>query len=359
MIKKLKPGKISIVIFLTALIWVWSDLAQDDRLPLPDVRIEVAKSTDPALWVNFVVEGADPNLQTSVALETVELKGPASRVAEVNRRKNSGAIDLNLFLVPEEEGLTKAETHTINVLDFLRKNQVIRELGLAVESCKPERLTLQAQTLVLQEVGVECIGVDPGLQVVLDPSLITAYVPAGKTLKAKIPRLTAEEQTQAKAGAIEKTPYVELVQNQRRETSTKVKVTLSPVQNLLTEDKIPATYRFCLSPNLVGKYSVKLENEQTELTRVSVRGTDLARKAYRDAPAQLLLYIEDQDAQTPADQWPISREFRFAFPEDYVRLGQIVPDQPAPVARFRLVPIETPTTIEPESFPRVLGEGEP
>lgn len=358
MIKKLKPGKISIVVCLTVLIWVWSDLAQDDRLPLSDVRIEVAKSTDPALWVNFVVEGADPNLQTSVALETVVLKGPASRVAEVNRRKNRGAIDLNLFLVPEEEGLARAETHTINVLDFLRKNEVIRDLGLTVEGCEPQRLTLQAQTLVAQEVGVECVGIDPSLQAVLDPSSITAYVPAGKTLKAKIPPLTPEEQTQAKAGAIEKTPYIELVQKQRRETATKVKVTLSPVQNLLTEDRIPAKYRFCLSPNLQGKYSVKLENEQTELTRVSVRGTDLARKAYRDAPAQLLLYIEDQDAQTPADQGPISREFVFAFPEDYVRLGQIVPDQPAPVAKFRLVPIDATTNVEPEPFPSALTESD-
>lgn len=358
MIKKLKPGKISIVVFLTALIWVWSDLAQEDRLPLSDVRIEVAKSTDPTLWVNFVVDGADPNLQTSVALETVVLKGPASRVAEVNRRKNRGAVDLNLFLVPEEEGLMKAEAHPLNVLDFLRSNQVIRELGLTVESCEPQRLMLQAQTLVPQEVGVECLGIDPSLQAVLDPSSITAYVPAGKTLKAKIPPLTPAEQAQAKAGAIEKTPYIELVQKQRRETSTKVKITLSPNQNPLTADTIPATYRFCLSPNLVGKYDVKLENEQTELTRVSVRGTGMACQAYRRAPAQLLLYIEDQDAQTPPDKWPLSREFVFAFPEPYVRLGEIVPDQPPPVAKFRLVPIEAPTNVEPELFPGALGESD-
>lgn len=356
MIKRLKPGKISIVVFLTALIWVWSDLAQDDRLPLSDVRIEVAKSTDPALWVNFVVDGADPNLQTSVALEAVVLKGPASRVAEVNRRKNRGAVDLNLFLVPEEEGLTNAETHTLNVLDFLRKNQVIRELGLTVESCEPQRLTLQAQTLVSRDVAVECLGIDPSLQAVLDPSSITAYVPVGKTLKAKIPPLTPEEQVQAKAGVIEKTPYIELVQKQRRDAATKVKVTLSPVQNFLTTEPIPATYRFCLSPNLVGKYTVKLENEQTELTRVSVRGTDMARKAYRDAPVQLLLYIEDQDAQTPPDKWPLSREFVFAFPPAYVRLGQIEQDQPPPVAKFRLVPIGTPTNAVPESFPLALTE---
>ncbi len=91
---------------------------------------------------------------------------------------------------------------------------------------------------------------------------------------------------------------------------------------------------------------------------MSVRGTDLARQAYRHAPAQLLLYIEDQDAQTPPDGWPISREFVFAFPEQYVQLGQIVADQPAPVAKFRLVPIEAPTNVEPESFPRDLSETE-
>ena len=83
--KKIKFGKISIVVFLTALIWVWADLAQDEPLNLPDVVVEVAKSSNPALWVSFVAEREEPALRTSVTLESVVLKGPARKVAAVKR----------------------------------------------------------------------------------------------------------------------------------------------------------------------------------------------------------------------------------------------------------------------------------
>lgn len=350
MIKRLKPGKISIVVFLTALIWVWADLAQDDRLTLSDVRIEVAKSTDQTLWVNFVVDRADPNLQTSVALDTVVLKGPASRVAEVGRRKNRGALDLNLFLVPEQAGFTQSQTQTLDVLEFLRTNDAIRKLGLTVEKCEPQRLTVMTQKLVEQFVPVVCTGFDGSLQVAnLDPSTVAAYVPVGRILDAKIPRLSPDEQNQAKIGAIERTPYIELVPGQRRDVSTKVKVTLAPVQRVLTEDRVSVTYGFCMGPNLQGKYKVVLENDPTELTGVMVRATATARQAYLDTDYQLILYIRDQDAQVPADQGPIKRPFTFRFPEEYLRSGEIEASGPPPEARFTLVPIPAAEATNPES----------
>jgi hypothetical protein len=345
MIKKLKPGKISIVVFLTFLIWTWADLSQDDRLPLSDVRLEVAQSNDPSLWVNFVVE-QDPDLHTSVALDTVVLKGPASRVAEVRRRKNKGALDLSLFVVPEQEGLTQAESHTLNVLDFLRKSDTFRNLGLTVESCEPRRLTIQTQKLAEQDLAVECVGIDTTLWTpTLDPSSVTAYAPVGKALKARIPRLTPEEQNQAKTAPIEKTPYIELAPgaDHRRDIPTKVKITLAPAQNVLTEHSARPVYGFCLSPNLQGKFSVKLENDPLELTRITVKATAEAQYAYFQAPMQLILYIEDKDVQATGT---IERDFVFAFPEDYVRKGQIQANQPAPKARFTLEPIHVEPPLE-------------
>jgi len=347
MIKKLKPGKISIVVFLTFLIWVWADLAKDDELPLSDVRIEVAKSTDPSLWVNFVVERADPadpNLRTSVALKEVVLKGPASRITEVNRLKNRGDLDLNLFLVPEQEGLVQPDVHRLNVLDFLRKNSEIRELGLTVESCTPQTLTLVTYQLVQQDVAVECVGIDPSLLVAnLDPASVSAYVPAGKTVQAKIV-LTPGEQKQATTTPIEKTPYIELIPGQRREVATKVNVMLAPAQNILSEFVVPATYGICFSPNLQGKFGVEVLNQATELANVYIEATSEANAAYRKEPYQLILYIEDADKQIT--QWPASRPFVFQFPEDYVRRGEIKARDRAPIAQFRLVPIEPETTLE-------------
>jgi len=346
MLKKLKPGKISIVVFLTALIWVWADLSMDETLILSDIRIEVAKSTDQSLWVNFVVERADPNLRTSVALDEVILKGPASRVTEVSRRKNRGDLDLNLFLVPEQEGLTQPEAHSLNVLDFLRKNEEIRKLGLTVESCEPQRLTLVTYKLEERDVTVECVGIDASLQVTLNPSSVRAYVPAGKTLQARI-QLSPAEQNQAKSGPIEKTPYVELIPGgQRRDVATKVAVSLAPAQNVLSEFVVPATYGICFSPNLQGKYRVIVHNEATELANVYVKATTPAYMAYRDAPYQLILYIQDTDRQNM--QWPLSRPFVFGFPEDYVQRGEIEARDPAPNAKFTLVPIDLEADLESE-----------
>ncbi len=344
MIKTLKPGKISIVVFLTFLIWVWADLSMDETLILSDVRIEVAKTTDPSLWVNFVIENADPNLRTSVALEEVLLKGPASRITEVSRRKNRGDLDLNLFLVPEQEGLTDPETHSLNVLDFLRKNEEIRKLGLTVENCEPQRLSLVTCELEEQDVTVECVSIDPSLQVTLDPSSVRAYVPVGRTLQARI-QLSPTEQNQAKSGPIEKTPYVELIPGgQRRETATKVKVTLAPAQNVLLQYVVPATYGICFSPNLQGKYRVIVHNEATELANVYIKATQQACDEYRAAPYQLILYIEDADRQIT--QWPASRPFVLSFPEDYVRRGEIEARDRPPIAKFTLVPVEDETSLE-------------
>jgi hypothetical protein len=348
MIKKLKPGKISIVVFLTFLIWVWSDLSQDAPLTLYDVRVNVAPSADKSLWVNFAVEQrglqqGDPNLQDSVTLDSVILKGPASRVSEVNHRKNRGTLDLNLFVVPEQEGLAPGEPYTLNVLDFLRRSDVIRNLGLTVESCEPQRLTLVTQKLVERDVPVECVGIDPGQwMTTLEPSSVTAYVPAGADLKARI-RLSLEEQAQAKTKPIERTPYIELAPQKRREVPAKVKITLTPAQNPLTEFPVRAVYGLCLSSNLQGKYNVVLENDPLQLTRVMIKATEMARQAYFNAPMQLVLYIKDEDVQAVG---PIERDFVFTFPDEYVRTGEIVANQPAPKARFTLVPIAVETKLE-------------
>jgi len=101
MSKKIKFSKISIVVFLTALIWVWADLAQDERLELTNVvTVTVARPDDPNLWVSIQEHRDDSSvsLRSSLLVDTVVLKGPASRVADVERMKNKGTLDLDLFL---------------------------------------------------------------------------------------------------------------------------------------------------------------------------------------------------------------------------------------------------------------------
>jgi len=338
MAKKINPSKVSIVVFLTALIWVWADLAIDERLSLLDVRVEVAKSSNPALWVNFVEEGEGPSLQASVPLDSVVLKGPAARVAEVRRLANKGRLDLNLFLVPEREGITQAGDRTLDVLDFLKHNEEIRRLELAVESCEPKKLTLRVEEMVKVPVAVECVGLDSSVQVKsIAPDPVEAYVPKGEAgVRKATVRLSPEEQTRAKTVPVEKVPYLELIPGQRWEVSTRVKVRLAPAQNVLGSHRVPAVVGICFSQNMQGKFEVVLKNEQTDLAAVMIQATDMAKQAYEGMPYQLLLYVKDSDRQSTEPE--IQRELEFCFPEDYLRQDAIKADQPRPKARFTLVP---------------------
>ncbi|MCX5643257.1 MAG: hypothetical protein NTZ17_01020 [Phycisphaerae bacterium] len=337
--KNIKFGKVSIVVFLTILIWVWADLAQDERLILSDVVVEVAKSSNPALWVSFVDDQKEPNLQTSVTLDSVVLKGPASRVAEVQRLRNKGSLDLSLFLIADREGMTKTDVHVLDVMDFLRQSDDIRRLGLAVEDCKPQRLTVRVQELVKMSVAVECAGLDPSVQVKIQPDTVEAYVPQEEAgVRTATVRLLADEQNRAKNVPVEKTPYIELVPGQRREVSTKVKVTLAPAEKSLIDDRVPAVLGFCFSQNMQGKFCIVLENDDpTTRAYVMVQATGEASKLYAKMMFQMILYIRDEDRQ--ATEPVISREVVFNFPQESVQAGEIRANQPAPTVRFRLEPI--------------------
>ena len=86
MIRKIKFGKIAIVIFLTVLIWVWTDLDLDEVHTIPKVIMRVAHS--PELLVSF-------NGQPEASINNIELKGPAKRISEVRRGLDDGTLPLD------------------------------------------------------------------------------------------------------------------------------------------------------------------------------------------------------------------------------------------------------------------------
>jgi hypothetical protein len=294
--------------------------------------------------VSFVVPGGKPDLQTSVTLNTVVLKGPASRVAEVRRLNDTGTLDLDLFLAPDQEESVPEGDSTQNVLDFLKRNDQIRKLGLTVESCEPRTLTVRLRKLVRANVPVECAGVDASVQVALDPSMVEAFVPDPETFKATIV-LTPADQEQARNVPIEKTPYIELAPGQRRDVSTRVKVKLAPAENVRDAWSVTAKLGLCFSQNVQGRYQVVLDNDNDPaLANVLIRATRAAYEAYSDATYHMILHIRDEDRQ----QESVTRQVVFTFPEEYVRRDEIREGRPAPEVKFRLVPIAEPTTATPE-----------
>jgi len=336
MSKKIKFSKISIVVFLTALIWVWADLAQDERMELANVvTVTVARPGDPNLWVSIQTD--ESTLRSSLVVDTVVLKGPASRVAEVERMKNKGALDLDLFLVPEQMGLTEEGVRTLDTLSFLKQSDEIRQLGLTVETCEPRALTVQVHKLAIEDVAVETIDEkgNPIQVETIEPARVDVRVPPAGMFVARV-RLTAEERRQAREAPVEKTAFIELPDGQRKDALQKVAIKLAPAQDVLKEYSVSATLGFCMSQNLQGKYSVELREDPTG-NPVLIQATPLAYQAYDGASFHMVLYINDSDRQATDF---IARPVVFSFPEEYVRRNEIKADQSPPQVQFRLVPAQ-------------------
>src|SRR4030042_1057708 len=99
MAKKIKFGKISVTVFLTALIWVWADLAQDAPLELAGVvKLTVSNPSDPNLWI-ALEESEGRTLRQSLTFKSVTLKGAAWGIDDVERRIHRKGLLLDLFVV--------------------------------------------------------------------------------------------------------------------------------------------------------------------------------------------------------------------------------------------------------------------
>lgn len=344
MVKKVKYGKILAVAFITVLIWVWADLALDEEFSVSSVNINVAKSTNPSLWVSF-------NDEPSVSIDKIVLKGPASRIADVKRKLNDGSLVLEFFLDPERtEAIASPGEHTLNVLAFLRRIDRIKQLGLTVESCEPETLSVNVVGLDKKSLTIKCIDETQNTikAAAIEPKQLDMFVPkdwSGEKLTANV-QLTRREIDQARLLAVEKVPYIELAPGQIRELQRPVKITMPPNEDLLADYTITTTrLRFSVSPNLQGKYRVVVDNLDEVMRTITIRATADAKRAYEKMPYQVILEIEDEDAGATE---PLRRELIYNFPDEYLRRDDIRLNQQPVTARFRLIPLssaETPPTV--------------
>ena len=345
MARKVKYGKIAIVIFLTVLIWVWADLAQDQEWPVPKLAISVAKSADPALWASF--KGQDGQLASSVSINNIVLKGPASRIADVERMWNRGSLDLGVFLVPEQHGMTEPGDHPLDVLTFLKQSDKIRRLGLTPESCEPKTVIVQTAKLVEQKVTVQCFdksGVPQKAEV--KPETVNAFVPVDRTLTAKV-ELTSSEIKHARSSAIKKRPYVEMPDGQIIEVATDVDITMPPAEDVLKNYTVKAPkLLFALSPTLQDRYKVEVTNWNEVIRGFTIRATLEAGRAYESQPFQMILCILDGDEKNRDEQ---SKPVIYYLPEDFVRRDEIKVPEPPAEARFKLVPLSGEATGSEES----------
>jgi hypothetical protein len=340
MVKKVNYGKILVVVFITVLIWVWADLALDEVFSVSSVNIS-AKSTNPGLWVSF-------GDKSSAFIDKMVLKGPASRITDVKRKLKDGSLVFEFFLDPgQTETIASPGEYTLPLLTFLRQSDQIKKLGLTVESCEPQTLSVKVVGLVKKPLTIRCIDETQNTikAAAVEPKQLEMFVPedwSGEKLIANV-QLTRREIDQARLSAVEKTPFIEPAAGQIRELQMTVKITMPPEEDLLADYTITtARLRFSLSPNIQGKYKVVVDNLDEVIRTITIRATADAKRAYEKMPYQVTLEIDDEDA---ASAEPLRRNLIYNFPDEYLRKDDIRLNQQPVTARFKLIPLPAAETL--------------
>jgi hypothetical protein len=276
----------------------------------------------------------------------------------VRQRINAGRFVREFYFDPEQEKMATAGEHLLNVAEFLKGADNIRQLGLTVAATDPNTLTVSIVELQKKQVAVRCFDDNQNLLKVasIEPAQVEAYVPAertGATLEAKV-TLGKREVEQARLAPIEKTPIVELAPGQTREAASSVKITLPKEQERLQEYLITSVrLGVSLSANLEGKYKVELINPEAVMGSVAIRATPEAKRAYENMRYHVILEIDDSDKDNRPDKSSpgaagetapeIRRDLVYDFPPEFLRKDEITLNQSPVQARFRLVPIAAET----------------
>ncbi len=330
MVRKIKYGKIAVVIFLTVLIWVWTDLALDEILPDRPVTIVVDESANPKLWVSFN--------QASSADIKITLSGPHTAIAALDRKLREFVFDA------AQEKMDKPGDYSLSLLAFLQKDKETKRRGLTIESCEPEILDVNVVELVEKSLTVECVDEDgiPLPVESIEPKKVDMFVPEDRRT-ARV-QLTRREREQARLSVVEKTPYVVLAAGQIRKAATDVKIKMTPEEDRLSDYTITkTTLSVALSPTLLGEYTVEVTNESQVLSRpIAIRATPEAKRAYELQPLPLMtLYIFDVDAKKGAEEQ--RKAVVYNFPPEFVRKDEIKLKGEPVEARFNLVPVSAET----------------
>ncbi|MHC4426309.1 MAG: hypothetical protein ACYSYV_09450 [Planctomycetota bacterium] len=334
MLRKIKYSKIAVVVLLTVLIWVWTDLTLDETFPVSGAKISMDESRSNR-WVSF-------DEKASVSIDNVVLKGPASKISDVKRKikdRPPSSPSFEFFLDAEQEGMVEPNEYPLDVQNFLRKNDQIRQFGLTVESCKPATLTVKVVELVEKSLTVQCFDENGNSQKTdsTDPSTVSMFVPEdwGRNEPARV-ELTRREIEKARAEPMAKTPYIVLPDGQIRLSSTVVQIKIPPEEDRLDSYRITATVGYCLGANLQGKYKVDVDNLSEVMSPIAIRATLEAQQAYEAMRYKVILEIDDEDAKS--EGW-VRTPLIYNFPDDSVGKGEIELNQQPVTAQFKLIPL--------------------
>lgn len=321
--RKIKFGKIAIVVSLTVLIWVWADLALDETPPARKVTIIVDEEADKELWVSF---SEKPQIEIQVTLS-----GPHSAFVALDNRLRAKGTGLEIRFNAAKESIIASPGGSLKVLDFLQKADEFRKEGIKVESCEPATVDVNVVALTEKTLPVECFDEDGAPQKTESSPSVKMFVP--EDVRTARVTLSRQEQIAARAKSIEKIPYVVLAENWTRHAKTPVKIKLPPPSDPLTEDTIKAPQLgMAFSDNLQGKYTVEITNLNEVRSPIKIKATAAAKQAYEGMRYQIILEIDDEDIKEAEPR----RQLKYNFPEEFVRTDEIRINQPPVQARFKV-----------------------
>jgi hypothetical protein len=338
--KKINYGKIALVVFITALIWVWADLAQDETSPDRPAVIVVDQTANPELWASLdKVPSRDVRMT---------LSGPHAAIVEFSRKLKEGErFEFDFDAVQEK--MDKPAGYTLAVPAFLQKNKQIRQLGLKVVSCRPETISVDVVRLVKKTLTIRCIDekANSVRGAVIEPGQVSMFVPenwSGERLEAFV-QLTLGEIKQAETSPVEKKPYVVLAPGYTRSAPVAVKITTLERQQLADYVVTKVTPKYSLSANLQGKFRVDVLNLDAVMGPIAISASPEAKWAYENAAYQVRLEIDDGDAKSTEPQ---RKALIYNLPEEFVRKDEIRLNQQPVTAQFKLIPLppaETPSSV--------------
>ena len=344
MMERIKIQKILSVVFLTVLIWVWSDLALDDTGDLTQIPVVLGNSSDPNLLVSFV--GDDGRLTDHIIIDTVSIKGPAGLVEQMKTLERNKPEDLLLLLEPDIWELTEPmAAPSWSLVNFVRQSPAISSRGLSIDNCSPRTASISVMQLAKRSLPVQCVNeYESPIPAGVALSSITMYVPeawTGDALIASV-KLNAEDLNRAQGEIpIDLFPYVD-IDGRIMTAKQSVKVRLSEAMTKLEDQQIEKP-KFCLvvDPIVQRDYKIVISREEEALRSIRFRGTDAAKRAYQDEPYHVELVVERRDGPQAGPQ---SKSLEYRFPREYVEKRQIEPDDsPLATIDFELVPKDTPS----------------